>query len=106
MTRSFTRSMAAALLAFATAACGAGRMEAQTPPHPAAHHDSLGMGARLADGSHPWTEADVRFMSNMIGHHAQAMVMAAMFEPLKRRIDVFVESYLLREDESEEETAL
>ena len=25
----------------------------------------------------PYTEADVRFMSNMIGHHAQALVMAA-----------------------------
>lgn len=24
----------------------------------------------------PWTEADVRFMSGMIGHHAQAIVMA------------------------------
>jgi uncharacterized protein (DUF305 family) len=78
MTRSFTRSIAAALLAFATAACGAGRMEAQTTPHPAAHHDSLGMSARLADGSHPWTEADVRFMSSMIGHHAQAIEMSRL----------------------------
>jgi hypothetical protein len=41
-----------------------------------------------------------------LAYFATAMVMAAMFEPLKRRIDVFVESYLLREDESEEETAL
>lgn len=78
MTRLITRSMATALLAFATAACGAGRMEAQTTPHPAAHHDSLGTGARLADGSHPWTEADVRFMSSMIGHHAQAIEMSRL----------------------------
>jgi uncharacterized protein (DUF305 family) len=78
MTRFSTRSIAAALLAFATAACGAGRLEAQPTTHPAAPHDSLGMGARLADGSHPWTEADVRFMSSMIGHHAQAIEMSRL----------------------------
>ena len=29
-------------------------------------------------GEYPYTEADVRFMSAMIGHHAQALVMAGM----------------------------
>lgn len=32
--------------------------------------------ARADSVRHPYTEADVRFMSGMIGHHAQALVMA------------------------------
>jgi uncharacterized protein (DUF305 family) len=34
--------------------------------------------ARADSVRHPYTEADVRFMSGMIGHHAQAIVMAHM----------------------------
>ncbi|HJR50205.1 MAG TPA: DUF305 domain-containing protein, partial [Gemmatimonadales bacterium] len=30
------------------------------------------------DSRYPYTEADVRFMSGMIGHHAQALAMAAL----------------------------
>jgi hypothetical protein len=42
-----------------------------------------------------------------LAYFATAMVMAAMFEPLKRRIDVFVEGFfLLKDDGGEEETAL
>jgi uncharacterized protein (DUF305 family) len=82
MTRLPTPSLTVALLAAAVAACGgATRMEAQTPhhhPHPPARADSLGTGARLADGSHPWTEADAQFMSAMIGHHAQAVEMSRL----------------------------
>jgi uncharacterized protein (DUF305 family) len=80
MTRFPTRSMLVALLAATVAACGtAARMEAQPPHHhPAGQHGTLTTGARLADGSHPWTEADVRFMSSMIGHHAQAIQMSQL----------------------------
>jgi uncharacterized protein (DUF305 family) len=34
--------------------------------------------ARADSLRHPYTDADVRFMSGMIGHHAQALVMAHM----------------------------
>ena len=33
--------------------------------------------ARADSAQHPWTTADARFMSGMIGHHSQAIVMAA-----------------------------
>ena len=80
MTRLPTPSLSVALLAAAVAACGgAGRLEAQTPHHhPAGQHGTLGTGARLADGAHPWTEADAQFMSSMIGHHAQAIEMSRL----------------------------
>ncbi|HEX8691135.1 MAG TPA: DUF305 domain-containing protein [Longimicrobium sp.] len=71
-----TRGIAAALLAAALAGCGSA-MAAQTPPQPAAG----GRGASPAAGDtvpRRWTEADVRFMSAMIGHHAQAIEMARM----------------------------
>ncbi|HEX5848530.1 MAG TPA: hypothetical protein VFY59_04985 [Rubrobacter sp.] len=42
-----------------------------------------------------------------LAYFATAMVMAAMFEPLKRRIDIFVEGYLLRKDDEDgEQTVL
>lgn len=54
---------------FGLAACTPARGSVTRPPEPmsgaeAAQQDS----ARL-----PWTEADVRFMTHMIGHHAQAV---------------------------------
>ncbi|HEV3051173.1 MAG TPA: DUF305 domain-containing protein [Longimicrobium sp.] len=83
MTRLQTR-LAAALLAAATlAACGgAPAAGAQTTPAPAGgHHHPAAQPAAgtLPPGAHhPWTEADVRFMSNMIGHHAQAIEMSRL----------------------------
>ena len=77
-----TRPLAALLAAAALAACGTpARVQAQhthTHGQPATRPDTLGMGARLADGGHPWTEADVHFMSAMIGHHAQAVEMSRL----------------------------
>ena len=35
---------------------------------------------------------------SQLAYFATAMVMAAVFEPLKRRIDTFVERYLLERD--------
>jgi uncharacterized protein (DUF305 family) len=50
------------LLASVTGCAGTGRAPAQASPRPASRY--------------PSTEADARFMSAMIGHHAQAIVMA------------------------------
>jgi uncharacterized protein (DUF305 family) len=47
----------------------------QTSPEPDARADA-GPGATKPKANYPYTEADVRFMSHMINHHAQALVMA------------------------------
>jgi uncharacterized protein (DUF305 family) len=61
--------------ACAAALAAAPRLAAQnTAPSPA---EAAAMARARADSArHPWTEADARFMTNMIGHHAQAIVMA------------------------------
>jgi uncharacterized protein (DUF305 family) len=51
----------------------------QTPPAPAAGHQtqvSDSARARADSVRHPYIQADVDFMSHMISHHAQALVMA------------------------------
>ena len=64
------------------AACSPGNRPAPAPaPEPsrvaAAESDSAAIARARADSArYPYTEADVRFMSHMIGHHAQAIVMA------------------------------
>ncbi len=78
MTRSYalgpTAALAAGLLA---AACGGGPKTAvQTAPEPATADVAALAPARTDSARHPYTEADVYFMSGMIGHHAQAIVMA------------------------------
>ena len=68
------RPFAALLSAAALAACGAPvRTDAQPSPAPA----PATTGTILSAG-HPWTEADVEFMSSMIGHHAQAVQMSQL----------------------------
>jgi uncharacterized protein (DUF305 family) len=52
------------LLAIVTACAGTAPNPAQPSPRPASRY--------------PHTEADVRFMSNMIGHHSQALTMAGL----------------------------
>src|SRR5213594_3462052 len=56
------------LMVMAAAACTTATVS-QTTPSPAAQD-------RAAGGRPPYTAADVRFMSGMIGHHAQAVLMA------------------------------
>jgi uncharacterized protein (DUF305 family) len=66
--------------AFSLVAC-APREEVRIAPAPAsvAAADSAGIAKAKADSArYPYTEADVHFMSAMIGHHAQALVMAAL----------------------------
>jgi uncharacterized protein (DUF305 family) len=78
MTRSHTRGITAALVC-ALAACSAPKHAVQTSPQPATSDradPSAVAKARADSARYPYTEADVHFMSAMIGHHAQAIVMA------------------------------
>jgi uncharacterized protein (DUF305 family) len=79
MTR-YLRWAPATLAALALAGCGgANRSEPGVSPEPApAGQDDIAARAKArADSTrYPHTEADTRFMSNMIGHHAQAIVMS------------------------------
>src|SRR5437588_4659423 len=56
------------LMVMAASACTTATVS-QTTPSPAAHAGAEG-------GRPPYTAADVRFMAGMIGHHAQAVLMA------------------------------
>jgi uncharacterized protein (DUF305 family) len=74
------RSIVAALFAVgAGAACGSAGAQtaAQTSPQPAPPADAVAVAQARADSArHPWTAADAQFMTHMIGHHAQAIIMA------------------------------
>lgn len=82
-----TRRLLAAGLVTVLAACG-GRVPAGAAPAPApastAGTDSLRVTpdaiarARADSARLPWTEADARFMTMMIQHHAQAVTMSRM----------------------------
>jgi uncharacterized protein (DUF305 family) len=66
--------------AFALAAC-APHQEVRTSPQPATANrtDASAIAKAKADSArYPYTEADVHFMSAMIGHHAQALEMAGL----------------------------
>jgi uncharacterized protein (DUF305 family) len=80
MTRLHIRSIAAAVLAAAALAAGAARVaaaQASAPPAAGAQGDAAAAARARADSArYPYTAADVHFMSAMIGHHAQAIVMA------------------------------
>jgi len=71
---------AAVAAALALAACGgAHRQEAVVSPQPkpAGQADIADIAKAKADSArYPYTEADVNFMSGMISHHAQAIVMS------------------------------
>ncbi len=79
--RAAVRTIPAALFVIvmlgACASAPAGSVD--TTPQPAAA-DSVtqsGIEAARADSArHPYTEADIEFMTSMIGHHAQAIVMS------------------------------
>jgi uncharacterized protein (DUF305 family) len=60
------------LLCVASAACGSAAAQAQATPQPAPRH----------------SEADVRFVTGMVGHHAQALEMVALVRERATRADV------------------
>jgi uncharacterized protein (DUF305 family) len=74
------RTICLALAAAVTTACGSARHDAAAAPTPkpppnAAELTALAK-ARADSARMPSTQADARFMTGMIGHHAQAIVMA------------------------------
>ena len=75
-----SRSLCLGLLAAVCTACGSARHEAAAAPvpQPPANATQLAAIARArADSArHPATEADAQFMTGMISHHAQAIVMS------------------------------
>lgn len=70
-----TRSTAAFLFAVAIAACSSTSRVA-TPAADRESEPSYVAQARADSVRHPYTAADVSFMSRMIGHHAQAIVIS------------------------------
>ena len=76
MTGTNTRSRAAGVLAAAVLAACAGALPAAAQTHTHGGH-THGTGT-IAAPADRWTEADARFMSAMIGHHAQAVQMARL----------------------------
>ena len=69
---------AAVLTVIAAAACATARHSSspQTPPAAASPTPTPAAQARADSGRPPYTAADVAFISGMIGHHAQAVLMA------------------------------
>ena len=67
-----TRQHILAAAALAAAVCAASPAAAQEHPH-----DASPAAAARPDTAR-WTAADVHFMSSMIGHHAQAIVMSRL----------------------------
>lgn len=62
----------------ALAACGGARVPEQAPRPSAMGHEAAVARARADSLRYAYTAADIDFMSNMIHHHAQAIVMAKM----------------------------
>ena len=67
-----TRTVLPLLAALAAAGCAA------APPSAAQGVPAPAVQARPDSSRYAWTEADVRFMTSMIGHHAQAIEMAEL----------------------------
>src|SRR5688572_12646042 len=66
------------VLALAAAGCAGSARSASAPVQPITGPGELtpAAQARADSGRPPYTRADVKFMQGMIGHHAQAIVMA------------------------------
>lgn len=76
-----TRFSAALISAVVVAGCAGGSRTSPEPtPAPDNRYDELEAiyRARLDSARMKFTEADVQFMTGMIGHHAQAIVMAGL----------------------------
>ena len=68
------------LIALAPFGCSGARQETpRTAPDPASHDRATypaERSSKVGTGRYPYTQADVDFMSHMIAHHAQALIMA------------------------------
>ena len=81
MTSFGSRFVTAALsVMIAAGGCGRAAQEANTAPRPALPtSDAAAIERARVDSVHrPYTAADVSFMSNMIGHHSQALAMSRL----------------------------
>jgi uncharacterized protein (DUF305 family) len=90
MTRTL-RSPAAACLAVFAAACSTARPAAPASVTPDAPAEAQSLPASAVRTDTPrvgYTEADVRFMQGMIGHHAQALAMTSLLPARTRRADM------------------
>jgi uncharacterized protein (DUF305 family) len=85
--------IAITVLALAVSGCAASTQSAPQPVRPiTSGPDALTPAeqARADSGRPPYTRADVKFMQGMIGHHAQAIVMANWAPTHGARADVRV----------------
>jgi uncharacterized protein (DUF305 family) len=81
MTSTDTRRLYRALVSVAMAAAGSVFLSSATAaqqPVAASQNDPGVVKARADSARLPYTAADIHFMSGMIGHHAQAIVMSKM----------------------------
>ena len=89
MNRPSGRTVAATLLAVALAACGPTTRAAAPAAAPEPGPAPATTSRPAADaGQRRFTEADVRFMQQMIAHHAQALVMTALVPTHSSREDM------------------
>jgi uncharacterized protein (DUF305 family) len=79
MSSSHARWIAAAVVAvYAVTGCRSAPHGAPSASSPSASDLAAVAKARADSARYPYTTADIRFMSNMIGHHAQAIEMARL----------------------------
>ena len=80
--RRLTAVLAAAAASLAATACGSappGAVAASPAPASSAQGEAAAIARARADSARlPYTQADIHFMSAMIGHHAQAIAMAEL----------------------------
>lgn len=74
--RSIRRLAAGAVLLALAGCAGQTRQASQSLPEPAQGEAAAVARARTDSLRHPYTAADIDFMTGMIGHHSQAIVMA------------------------------
>ena len=80
MTFSHSGRITVGLLTFVAGCSRAGSEGARTSAEPAAAAANQPSAGQTKPGRYPYTPADVQFMSHMIAHHAQALVMAGWAE--------------------------
>jgi uncharacterized protein (DUF305 family) len=85
------KTVTLAIALAASIGCAGGARQASTPPvRPITTGMTPAQQARADSGRPPYTRADVAFMQGMIGHHAQAIVMAGWAPTHGARADVRV----------------
>src|SRR6476659_4627829 len=73
--RPMRRRHATTIFVLGLIACSSNR-PAPASPAPARSSSAVAAQVRADSIRHPYTQADVDFMTHMIGHHAQALVMS------------------------------